>query len=59
VASTKVQRWAVLIAEFGAPIRYLEGKRNIRADMLSRIRPQEVDVVDTKDCVEPETGTVT
>ncbi len=59
VANTKVQRWAVLIAEFGAPIKYLEGKRNIRADMLSRIRPQEVDVVDTDDFIEPQTGTVT
>ena len=37
VANTKIQRWAVLIAEFGAPIEYREGKNNVRADMLSRI----------------------
>lgn len=27
--------------------------------MLSRLRPQEVDVLDTNDCIEPQTGTVT
>ena len=38
VKNTKIQRRAVLIAEFGAPIKYREGKNNIRADMLSRIK---------------------
>ena len=38
VKNTKIQRWAVLIAEFGAPIKYREGKNNIQADMLSRIK---------------------
>ena len=38
VKNTKIQRWAVLIAEFGAPIEYRQGKNNIRADMLSRIK---------------------
>jgi transposase InsO family protein len=37
MANTKVQRWAVLLAEYGAKIEYREGKNNIRADMLSRI----------------------
>ena len=59
VANTKIQRWAVLIAEFGAPIHYREGRNNIRADMLSRIRPLEVDVVDTSCRVEPQAGCVT
>ena len=59
VANTKVKLRAILIAEFGAPIRYIEGKRNIRADMLSRIRPREIDVVDTGSYVELQTGTVT
>ena len=51
VANTKVQRWAVLLAEFGARIRYRPGKANYKADMLSRIRnenavsgSQDVDV---------------
>ena len=30
MANTKIQRWAVLIAEFGADIQYREGKNNIR-----------------------------
>ena len=36
--NTKIQRWSVLIAEFGAKIKYHPGRLNIRADMLSRIR---------------------
>ena len=49
VKNTKIQRWAVLIAEYGAPIEYRKGAHNICADMLSRIRdPQlEVSLVDT------------
>ena len=38
VKNTKIQRWAVLLAEYGAPIEYRKGPNNIRADMLSRIR---------------------
>ena len=45
--NTKIQRWAVLIAEYGAPIKYREGRNNVRADMLSRIRIQTVSVIDT------------
>ena len=37
--NTRIQRWAILIAEFHAEIRYLPGKRNCRADMVSRIPP--------------------
>jgi hypothetical protein len=41
--NTKIQRWSVLIAEYGAKIKYRKGPNNIRADMLSRIRaPKEV-----------------
>ena len=35
--NTRIQRWAVLLAEYGAPIEYRKGSNNIRADMLSRI----------------------
>jgi len=59
VANTKVQRWAVLIAEFGAPINYYSGKKNFRADFLSRIQPTEVDVIDTVPDVEPQMDYVT
>ena len=37
MANTKIQRWAVLLAEYGANIQYREGRNNVRADMLSRI----------------------
>lgn len=58
MATTKIQRWGVLIAEFGAPIRYKEGRKNVRADMLSRIRPMEVDAVDTANWIEPQADEV-
>ena len=35
--NTRIQRWAVLLAEYGAPIEYWKGANNIRADMLSRV----------------------
>ena len=38
VKNTKLQRWACLIAEYGAAIKYRKGANNIRADMLSRIQ---------------------
>ena len=37
MANTKIQRWAILLAEYGAKIEYRKGSENIRADMLSRI----------------------
>ena len=37
IKNTKVQRWAMLIAEYGAPIQYIKGPYNQRADFLSRI----------------------
>ena len=40
VKNTKIQRWAVLLADYGAPIEYRQGPNNIRADMLSRIKPR-------------------
>ena len=51
VKNTKIQRWAVLIAEYGAPIEYRKGAHNIRADMLSRIRTPtpEISAVETTD----------
>ena len=45
--NTKIQRWAILLAEYGATIRYRPGGSNIRADMLSRIAPASVALIDT------------
>jgi IS1 family transposase len=52
--NTKIQRWAVLLAEYGARIEYRKGKHNIRAGMLSRIDSSgEVAVIDTGEWVNP------
>ena len=59
MANTKNQRWAVLIAEFGADIHYREGKNNIRADMFSRLHCPQINPVEVKNYVEPQQGTVT
>ena len=45
--NTKIQRWAILLAEYGASIKYRPGKNNIRADMLSRIATPTVAVIDS------------
>lgn len=49
VKNTRIQRWATLIAEYGARIEYRKGAHNIRADMLSRIKACEVATMDTQD----------
>lgn len=41
VKNTRIQRWAVLLAEYGAPIMHRAGKLNVKADMLSRLRPSD------------------
>ena len=38
--NVKVQRWSIALAEMGAKIKYREGKNNIRADTLSRLKPE-------------------
>ena len=55
--NTKIQRWGVLLAEYGATIEYRKGKNNIRADMLSRIRHdtnEHAAVIDTEEWVDPQ-----
>ena len=37
IKNTKLQRWAIQIAEYGAPIQHIPGKKNVHADALSRI----------------------
>ena len=54
--NSRIQRWAILLAEFHAEIRYLPGKRNCRADMVSRIPPlKSVAIIDAhNDFVDPD-----
>lgn len=39
INNTRIQRWAVLLAEYAAPIEYRKGANNVRADFLSRLKP--------------------
>ena len=60
--NTKIQRWGVLLAEYGASIKYRKGKNNIRADMLSRLRNEgdecteceDIAIIDTEEYVDPQ-----
>ena len=49
--NSRLQRWAVLLAEYGAPIEYRKGSHNQRADFLSRLRNPSVDNSDIFDGV--------
>jgi hypothetical protein len=40
--NTKIERWSVLLTEYQADIQYIQGKKNLKADMLSRIPPQPI-----------------
>ena len=53
--NTRVQRWAILLAETNAEIKYHPGKLNCRADMCSRIvTPPSINVIDSDaDWVDP------
>ena len=46
ICNTKVQRWAMFISEHGAPINFVKGKYNLKADFLSRLE-RPLDVEDT------------
>ena len=57
MANTKIQRWAILLAEYGATIRYKPGSSNIGADMLSRLSPESVALIDAHaEYIEPIGG---
>ena len=52
--NTKIQRWAILINEYAATIKYRPRAKNVCADMLSRIEPAEdceVAILDAEDLV--------
>ena len=55
--NTKIQRWAIMLSEYGAEIKYRAGADNVRADMLSRIRTtggQQIATIDTQDWVDAD-----
>ena len=49
--NTRIQRWAILFDEYQVKIKYREGRHNVRADMLSRlrIRPTEGEIEQSND----------
>ena len=59
--NTRIQRWQILLTEYNATIQYREGKNNIRADMLSRLRNinddagmcEDIAIIDTEEFVDP------
>ena len=57
MANTKIQSWAILLAEYGATIIYRPGRSNIRADMLSRLDKATAGIIDADlDYIEPAEG---
>jgi hypothetical protein len=55
MVNTRIQRWAVLMAEFGAKVEYRKGVHNVRADMLSRISEGEIAVFEAaEEWITPE-----
>ena len=60
--NTRVQKWAVLINEYGCNIEYFPGKKNVCADMMSRapqgswsngeLNSSEIDVIDSDDILD-------
>ena len=59
MANTRIQRWSILLSEFGAKICYHKGKLNVRADLLFRmpphtVQPYYVGIVDNEDWISPD-----
>ena len=40
--NAKLQRWAAKISSFGGQIRYIQGNKNVKADFLSRLDPEDI-----------------
>ncbi len=49
MVNTRILRWATMLAEYGVKIEDKKGVNNVRADMLSRIEPSKVAVIDAGD----------
>ena len=48
--NARIQRWAIMLSEYGCNIEYKKGKENIPADMLSRIEDtREIKVIDSSE----------
>ena len=47
--NARVQRWAIMLDEYGCDIQYVSGSKNVVADMLSRLGPMEADVTANND----------
>ena len=51
----RIQRWAIMLEEYGADIEYKSGKTNIQADMLSRIKDHpKINVIDSSELEKPQ-----
>ena len=47
--NARIQRWAIMLQEYGCDVQYHAGKSNIPADFLSRIEHEaSIDVIDTE-----------
>ena len=46
----RIQRWAIILGEYGCQIEYISGPQNVAADMLSRLHntPVETDLTDNE-----------
>ena len=53
--NARIQRWAIMLSEYGCDIKYKTGKTNIPADMLSRLAydDNEVLILDSSDHSDP------
>ena len=49
--NARIQRWAIMLSEFGCNVEYLAGKDNIPADALSRVNGNDISVIDTSGIV--------
>ena len=53
--NARIQRWTIMLEEYGCDVQYKQGKINIQADMPSRIQVQtddpdfEIDIIDSSD----------
>jgi hypothetical protein len=57
--NTKIQRWGILLAEYGAKIEYRKGIHNVRADSLSRLPSDSgMGEVEIAAIVEPDWATM-
>ena len=54
--NARIQRWAVVLSEYGCDIEYVSGTKNVVADMLSRLGPDDVETDDVETSESPSVG---